>query len=451
MKNALLQGPILRTLLKLAAPNVLAMTTAVLVGVAETWYVGKLGTTQLAAMALVFPFVMLTQMMSNGAMGGGVSSAISRALGAADQDRATALGLHASVIGTLGGVLNSVVFLAFGPELYRLLGGRGEVLDEAVRFSNILFCGAILVWVTNTLASVLRGTGEMRVPSATMLCTAALQVTLGGVLTLGAGPIPSLGMKGVAIGYIVASAAAVMFLSWYLFTGHARVQPRLRGVALNGEMFHDILKVGAIAILSPMQSVATAVVLTGLVARIGVKELAGFGIGQRLEFMLVPIAFGIGVASVPMVGMSIGAGNVARARRVAWTAGGVSAFNLGIVGLVVAAVPDVWSTLFSSDPAVLGAARLYLRCVGPAFAAFGLGLTLYFASQGSGRIVGPVLCATLRLTFVGLGGLWLAAAGGNALDFFLLIAAGMCVYGAASAAVTWATDWTPRPRTAASR
>ena len=102
------------------------MSVAVLVGIAETWYVGKLGTIPLAAMALVFPFAMLTQMMSNGAMGGGVSSAVSRALGASDLERARTLALHALVIGLIAGVIYALIFIAFGPLFYYWLGGRGE-------------------------------------------------------------------------------------------------------------------------------------------------------------------------------------------------------------------------------------------------------------------------------------------------------------------------------------
>ena len=88
--NGLLASPILPTLLKLALPNAIAMVGTTLVAVAETSYIGRLGTEPLAGIALVFPFVMLTQMMSAGAMGGGVSSAISRALGAGDKVTATA-------------------------------------------------------------------------------------------------------------------------------------------------------------------------------------------------------------------------------------------------------------------------------------------------------------------------------------------------------------------------
>src|SRR5712672_1079069 len=90
VKNALVDGPILRTLLWLAWPNVIALSAGTCVVIAETSYIGRLGVESLAAMALVFPFVILTMTMSGGAMGGGVSSAIARALGAGDNERAAA-------------------------------------------------------------------------------------------------------------------------------------------------------------------------------------------------------------------------------------------------------------------------------------------------------------------------------------------------------------------------
>src|SRR5262245_30010548 len=127
--NALLTAPILPTLLKLALPNSIAMFATALVAVAETSYIGRLGVEPLAGIALVFPFVMLTQMMSAGAMGGGVSSAVSRALGAGNRERAAALALHAAIIGTLAGLFFTVMMLVFGRAFYSLLGGSGEVLE----------------------------------------------------------------------------------------------------------------------------------------------------------------------------------------------------------------------------------------------------------------------------------------------------------------------------------
>ena len=439
--DRLQSGPILYTLLRLSLPNVLAMVMTVAVGIAETYYVGHLGTAPLAAMALVFPFAMLTGMLSAGAMGGGVSSAISRALGAADLPRANQLALHALLIGTVAGVLYSALFLALGPMLYQLLGGTGAVLDEAARYSAVLFSGALLVWLSNTLASVLRGTGNMRVPSAGIFATAILQIVLGGLLGLGAGPIPSLGMPGIAIGHIIATGAGVVYFAWFLWAGKSRLSLRLRALHVQRAMLHDILRVGAVAMISPLQSVLTVLIFTGLIARLGTVALAGYGIGQRLEFLLIPISFGIGVASVPMVGMAIGAGMVTRARRVAWTAATLSALNLAAIGLWVSLVPAHWAGLFTHDPEVLQHACQYLVTAGPAFAFFGMGLTLYFASQGSGKVLGPVIAGTLRLALVVGVGSWLSAQGHGADAYFWLVAAAMVLYGLSTVALVRMTSW----------
>src|SRR6266404_1103735 len=195
--NTLLTSPILPTLLKLALPNTVAMFGSTLVAVAETSYIGRLGTEPLAAIALVFPFAMLTQMMSAGAMGGGVSSAISRALGAGNRARAATLALHAAMIGAGGGVFFTVMMLLFGRQFFALLGGRGHVLEEACNYSQVLFSGAIAIWLVNTLASVLRGTGDMRLPSATLIVAAIVQIVVGGTLGLGLAGLPQFGLRGV--------------------------------------------------------------------------------------------------------------------------------------------------------------------------------------------------------------------------------------------------------------
>jgi len=411
----------------------MATSMAVLVGLAETFYIGVLGVVPLAALGLVFPFAMLTGMLSGGAMGGGVVSALSRALGAGDTARAQSVALHALLIGTLGGVAYSLLFLAVSAPLFTLLGGRGEVLREALAYATVLFSGAIAVWLFNTLASILRGTGNMRVPSLALAGAALLQITLGGLLGLGFGPVPRLGMPGVALGQILAQAIGAACLYAYLRHGGGRLRLRFGGLPIQRELFRDILKVGAVACLSPLQSVTTMLLMAGFVAQLGVLPLAGFAIGQRLEFLMSTVAFGIGLASVPMVGMAVGAGDVRRARRVAWTAGGVSASVLGLVGLGVALFPDLWVTIFTRDEQVLGYGRLFLHWAGPGFAFFGLGLTLFFASQGAGRLSGPVFAATLRLAVVALGGSWLVAHGAQPWQLFALSAAAMVVYGSSCA------------------
>jgi len=388
--------------------------------------------------------VMLMQMLSAGAMGGGVSSAISRALGAGDEVRAEALARHAIAIGAMAGFFFSVFFLAFGSSVLSALGGSGPVLRAALTYINIALTGAALPWLLNTLASIVRGTGNMRVPSLALLASSALQIVLGGALGLGIGPFPRLGLAGVAAGLIVASTSSTLFLLWFLRSGRARVRVTLSSLwaaPLQRDMFADILKVGAVSALGPLQVVLTVLILTRLVAAFGTAALAGYGIGARLEFLLVPIVFAIGVAGVPMVGMAMGAHDVARARRVAWAAAGVAVLVLGTIGFVVMVAPDLWSQLFTSDPAVRAAANLYLRWASPGFAFVGLGLSLYFASQGSGKILSPVLAGTIRLAMVAAGGLLLTLLDAPAWSLFALVGASMTAFGIAVAAAVYLTSW----------
>ena len=439
--DALLSGPLLPTLLRLALPNMGAMLATALAAIAETRYVGSFGPSALAGMALVFPFVMLQMMLSAGAMGGGVSSAVSRALGAGDPERANALAVHALWVGLALGMSYMVLMLTLGPMLLSSLGGQGEALTQAIAYSEIAFLGSVFVWVVNTLASVIRGSGNMTVPSTTLFAVALAQVVLGGALGLGWGPLPQLGMRGVAAGGVLAYFFGAAYLWLYLASGRARITLGMGRTPIRRDQLNDILRVGAIACISPFQSVLTILVLTRLVSEFGTHALAGYGIGTRLEFLLVPIAFAVGVASVPLVGMAMGAGNIARARRAAWTAAAVATAILGVLGLVVSLAPDLWTRLYSQDESVMESARSYFLWAGPCYGLFGLGLSLYFSSLGAGKATGPVLAGTLRLLIVALGGALLAFWQAPVWMVFALVGAGMAVYGLSSALIIKHTPW----------
>ncbi|MDB5617537.1 MATE family efflux transporter [Tardiphaga sp.] len=440
-KNALLDHAILPTLLRLTWPNVVALSAGTLVVIAETSYIGRLGTESLAAMALVFPFVILTMTMSGGAMGGGVSSAIARALGAGDHDRASTLAAHALMIGICLGLVFTIGMLAFGPFLLQALGGRGSVLSQATGYIAIFFAGGVIPWLMNTFASILRGTGNMKLPSAITLNSAVLQIILGGVLGLGLGPVPQFGMPGVAAGSLIAYSIGAAIMGWYVFSGRARVRPMPRSFRIQRGMFFDILKVGAIACFSPLQSVLTITIFTHMLAQYGTEVLAGYGIGARLEFLLTTLAFAVGVASVPMIGMAIGAGRVARARRIAWTAASMSFVVVGLLGTLIAIYPDLWVNLFTGDAAVRTASQQYLAVAAPMYAFLGLSTATYFSSQGAARVLGPVLAQTARLVFIGIGGWYLLSIDAGSRSLFWLAAASMVVLGGLSALSVLLTPW----------
>ena len=442
--RALLEGPIVPTLMRLAAPNVLVMIVQASVGLIETYFIGWLGTDALAGVALVFPLVMLMQMMSAGAMGGGISSAIARALGAGRRADADALALHALAIGILIGLAFMVGVLASGPWLYATMGGSGASLAAALTYSNIVFAAAVLLWFFNSLASVIRGTGNMAVPALVTCAGAALLLPLSPALILGWGPFPRLGVAGGAVAVIFYYAAGSLALAAYLWSGRSVLRPSFAGFRFRWPLFRDILRVGAVAALITVQTNLTIAIATGLVGRFGSGAIAGYGTGSRLEYLLVPIVFGLGGPLVAMVGTNIGAGQGQRALRIAWLGAAVAAAISEAIGLTAAAIPHAWLSLFDSDPAMLAAGTRYLHAVGPLYGLFGLGMALYFASQGAGRLLWPFLANLTRLLIASVGG-WLALRlSGDMSAVFFALSAALAAFGLINAAAVAGGAWFDR-------
>jgi putative MATE family efflux protein len=410
-------------------------------GLIETYFIGKLGTESLAGVALAFPVVMLMQMMSAGAMGGGISSAIARALGARRREDADALALHALVIGAVFGLVFTVTILACGPALYRSMGGSGAALTAALTYSNVIFSGVVLLWIFNSLANVIRGTGNMAVPAAVTCGGAVLLIPLSAALIFGWGPFPALGVAGGAFAFITFYALGSAVLALYLWTGRSVVRPSLHGRGFRWPLFRDILRVGAVAALVTVATNVTIAISTGFVGQFGPAAIAGYGVGSRLEYLLVPLAFGFGGPLVALVGTNLGAGQRERALRAAWIGAGIAAGLTEAIGVCAAAFPHAWLTLFDTDPSMLEAGSSYLRTVGPFYGLFGLGMALYFASQGAGRLKWPLLANLTRLA-IAAGGGWIALSmTGELTHVFVAQSAALAAFGIINAAAVARGVW----------
>jgi putative MATE family efflux protein len=436
----LLEAPITQTLIRLAWPNVAVMLAQASTGLIETFWVSRLGTDALAGMALVFPGFMMMQMLAAGAMGGGISSAIARALGGGGREDADALVLHAIIINLTLGLIFSVLVVAFGPFLYRALGGEGGSLEAALRYSNVVFAGTWLVWLMNALASAIRGTGNMLVPSTAICVGVALLVPLSPCLIFGLGPFPALGMAGAGIAVVTTTALSAALLACYLVSGRSIV--RLGWAHLRWTLFADILRVGAVASITTFQTTLTVLLTTALVgAAAGPGAIAGYGTGARLEYLLVPLVFGLGAPLVALVGTNIGAGQNARALRAALTGGAFAFVLTEAVGLAAAIWPQAWLGLFGDEPTMLAAGTAYLHSVGPAYGPFGLGFALYFASQGAGRLLWPLLAGFARL-LIAVGGGWIALSCTGSLGWvFLALSAALVTYGLLLSAAVVSGAW----------
>jgi putative MATE family efflux protein len=446
--RALIEGPIAATLIRLAAPNMLVMLAQTSVGLVETYFVGKLGTDPLAGVALVFPLLMLMQMMSAGAMGGGISSAIARALGAGRRADADALAVHALAIALGFGLTFTVALLFGGRWLYTAMGGGGASLDAALTYSGVVFAGAVLVWLFNSLANVIRGTGNMAVPALVTVIGVVVLIPLSPCLIFGLGPLPRLGVAGGAVAVLIYYAVGSLALLWYLRSGRSLVRLSFFNVRFRWPLFYDILRVGVVAALVTVQTNLTVAIATGLVGAFGPAAIAGYGTGSRLEYLLIPLVFGLGGPLVAMVGTNIGANRRDRALRVAWIGAAIAAGLCELIGVAAALFPYAWLSLFGDDPAMIDAGVRYLHVVGPAYGLFGLGMALYFASQGAGRLLWPLLANFARLIIAAVGGYVALRLTGNLSEVFIALAVALATFGLINAAAVAGGVWFTREHVA---
>lgn len=426
----LLEGPIVSTLLRLAAPNVVVNVVLIAVTASvDAHFVGQLGPGALAGLSLVFPLLMLMQQMANSSMGGAIASAIARAIGAGRRDDASALVVHGLLIAGGMATIFTMPLLVGGPAMYALMGGKGNVLAAAVEYSNAIFGGALTYWMLSAMTSVIRGTGQPTVLAVVYVAAELVHIVLVPMLVFGMGPIPSLGITGAGVATVASFGLSTGVLIWYVASGRTPLALSLRGVQLERRLFAEILHVGAPMSFQPILNNLALATLTAFVSTLGPTALAGFGAAVRLEYIQYPLAFGLGAGVIAMVGTNIGAGQAGRATRIALTAAGLAAGLTGIIGLLALVSPGAWTGFFSASADVHLAAATYLCIAALAYPLLGAGLTMASAFQAAGRPIWPLVATASRVLVVAGGG-WIAIRMGADLGGLGLVAAsGLVVYG----------------------
>ena len=441
--RALLDGAIVPTLTRLALPNVAVMVMQSAIGLIETYFVAKLGTDALAGMALVFPLLMVIQMISAGAMGGGILSSVARALGSGRRDDANILAWHAVAIAVAMGIVTTVLAFWCGPALYALMGGRDGSLAAALTYSNLVFLGAIPLWLYNSLAAVIRGTGNMFVPASVTVLGALVLIPLSPALIFGLGPLPHLGIAGGATAVVAFYVVGTAIFAIYLWSGRGVLKPAPRPPRLAWAPTREILRIGAVSSLVSVSTNISIATATGLAGVFGPAAVAGYGTGARIEYLLVPLCFGLGAPLSAMVGTAIGAGRRDRALTVTWVGAAIASAITEAIGLAATLFPDAWVALCGNDATMNAVGAHYLRVVGPFYGFFGMGLALYFASQGAGRLGWPLLAALLRVT-IATGGGYLAVRAAGLTGLFLALGLALAVFGLVTAVAIASGVWFKR-------
>lgn len=441
--NHLLHGPLLPVLIRLALPTVAVLFMTTVLSIAETYFVSGLGMDAIAAASLVVPVMMLMTMVSNGGIGGGVSSAVARARGAGRIEEAESLTWHAVVIGIAAGVLFAVVMIAFGPALYGALGGNGQSLKQAVIYSDILFGGAVLFWVPTLLQSALRGAGNVKVPALIVLGGVLAGLVLSPVLITGWLGLPRLGVAGAGVAQVLCTAGSLVAIVLYMRSPGASL--KLRRYPIRRDHLRAILGIGMLSTLNAVMSTMSITALTAAAGTFGVAAIAGYGIASRLDMLLIPVMFGFGTAAITVVGTCLGAGDVKRARQAALVNALFVAALLQVLGLAVAIHPPLWLSIFTTDPEVLAVGGHYLRVVGPAYGFLAIASELYFAGQGARRVGWPLTAGAIRFVCALLAAAWVFIGHASLAQAFVLVGVGAFVGGTVSLVGFWRVSWGPAP------
>ncbi len=424
IKANLTEGAVARTLLRLAAPMFIAMAAMMGFNLIDTFFIGRLGTEQLAAMGFTVAVVMVSSSINQG-LGVGTTAVVARAIGANDHQGARRFTIDAVLLGVVVSTTLATVGLLTLDPLFRTLGASGQVLEYIKQYMGIWYLGIPLIVMPQIGNSGLRATGDTKTPAKIMIGAMLTNLVLDPLLIFGLGPFPALGIRGAAVATVMSYGVALTLSATVLRRRGLLTFERPRLSEVLGS-WKTITAVGVPAALTQLVAPVSIGVVTAIVARYGVAAVAGFGVAGRLEMFVFMFVMALGAALVPFVGQNWGAGNKARVGS-AVRVGVTYAMVWGAVAWLVALVLGAGiAAVFNDDPAVVKVVTNYMTIVFPSLTLMG---ALLVVSQSFNALHRPMFSLALSLlrmfvlyvplayagsALFGLVGVWWAAFAANA-------------------------------------
>lgn len=397
--NRLTQGSLLRGILRLAGPMFAGALLSNLQSLIDLYWVGRLGSTTVAALALsgtvfmmLFPVIM--------GMATGTLALVSRAIGADDFTQARSVAGQSLLLALACGVAAGACGWMVAPAACRLLGAPAAVHPLAVSYLRIIFSGSFTICLLFIGNSVMQGAGNTVIPTAALALANLINLMLDPVLIFGLWGIPRMGIKGAALATVISQALAAALVLLLLFRGIAGVRVRLPQYRLDFSIWLRLLRIGTPGMGQMLSRSLMSLVLMRVVAAGGVAAVAAYGIGLRLHMMVLMPAFALGNAAATMVGQNLGAQRPERAVRAAWLGTAIGMVMLGTAALVLMTAAPVLIGFFDDSAEVLQIGTTYLRTVSPFYIFAAMAIVLGRALMGAGDTLSSMI-----LTIVPLWGL----------------------------------------------
>jgi putative MATE family efflux protein len=359
---SLTEGPVQPQVLKLAGFMAFGIVASLISTLADTYFVSRLGTHELAAMTFTFPVVLLIISVSIG-FGTGVVSVISRTVGEGDQASVRALGTDSIVLGALLTAVISIIGFCTIDPLFKLLGAEEAVLPLIHDYMSIWYMGTVLQIIPQIGSSVMRAHGDARTPSTLMGYTAIVNAVLDPIFIFGWGPVPAMGIAGAAWAGNIARIFFILAAAYVIQRGMHALAPlsfnRERLIKSWGRLLHIALPATATQLVQPLASG----ILTAIIASFGTAAVAAYGIASRVEIFALIYVMAISIALAPMVGQNAGAQKYDRVKEA--VSFGIKFCLIGgfIFAVLLATCGNWLASHFASDPDVIELATFYFYIV----------------------------------------------------------------------------------------
>ena len=392
-RSRLLQDPVGRTLMRLALPMIFGILSMVVFNLADTFFVGRLGKQQLAALSFTFPVVLTISSLAQG-IGMGTSAVVSRAIGSENYTRVRRLATDSLFLGVIVvGLFAAAGLLTIRP-LFSLLGAQGVVLDYIEEYMSVWYYGMIFVVVPMVGNNIIRATGDSKTPGMVMILGAAANLALDPLFIFGLGWFPALGIRGAALATLIGRGLTFLIAMYVLVVREKLLAYNLPYPRDVWQSWKEILHIGIPNAATKMIIPLGNGFITRVIASYGAAAVAGYGVATRVEFFSLAALNALSSVVGPFIGQNLGANKLDRVKAGFSTSGHFSIYVGGFLFLIYLLLAGKIAAIFNADPQVVATAALYLRIVSVAYAAQGFYLVV---SAGLNVMKRPLQAAGLSV------------------------------------------------------
>jgi len=425
----LTEGDMLKTLFLLAAPMVLGMALQTGFNIIDTFFIGMLGSEELASISVTFPVVFIFIAIASG-LAIGSTALVSQAIGARKRKKASNIALHSIIIGIITGTTTAVFGVFFSPPLFHFMGVSGHILEMTIQYANLIFFGFVFLFIGFIAQGIIQADGDTITPTRNLGVSVFLNIILDPLFIFGLGPVPAMGLVGAGLATVLARSVGAFLNIFHIFTNRTSIRMDMKYFVPEVSIFKRIVLIGFPSSLSNSINSIGMILLMSLVGAFGTSAIAAFGVGIRLESLAIMPIIGLSSAVIPFVGQNLGANRISRAKEsISLASYSVIAF-MCLFWLVWFFLPEIVYSPFTSDPDVLLIGSGYLKIISFGYIFMGLNFIMGAAFQGAGRTdlqlavnlirwISVISVAYFLVGILGMNGIWTGFPIGNFAGFLI--------------------------------